>query len=317
MRSVTRGFRTLFLPSICVAAALLSQVPTQSEAAPLLGNSSSYGVSVNLELTTLGALDADLVIASTPSVSGSAPAPYDLDDSVASVSGTSSLNILNFGPLDALNVDTGLVEVTADSTVTGLGPGTAAATSTVADASLDINQLDLLISQSLISLNATEITSSADISGDYNAFTTTAGSSIAGTAGDASNQALLTVLGAEFLLEANAAPNTMFSIDSSFGGPLAGFVGSIDVFLNEQIATGDGVNSQGVEVNALRLAFNGVQVDIGGVSPTLLNGEVIFANSQAELNAVPEPSSMALLSVIGFGAIVGRYRRRRAVSKEV
>ena len=94
------------------------------------------------------------------------------------------------------------------------------------------------------------------------------------------------------------APNTTLI---SIGG-----VAGLDLLLNQQIITGDGITELGIEVNAVRLTFNGVELGLPLIDQAV-NGDIRIGHSQATMNAVPEPASLALL----FCGLIATHQGRR------
>ena len=82
----------------------------------------------------------------------------------------------------------------------------------------------------------------------------------------------------------------------------------LSIILNEQIFSGDGINSKGIITNAIDVSFNGFNLGTG-----LKSGNIILGQTRAAVTAspgaVPEPSTWAML-LIGFGAIGFSMRRR-------
>jgi hypothetical protein len=291
----------------------------------ITGESNAFGVSVDLGLVEDSASSSLLLNASvgpTPTAIGSAPAPYDHSDSAASASASGALDVGGIvGVTEIVDFDTGILEVAAQSDVTGSGgPRTTAAQATVNDVTFDVTSVSSLLSlSSFFTLDATQIASAADVSGGFGTLTPSGMTTITGTHGTAGNQAALTVLGVEFLLDSNPAPNTMFTIDSSAHTDLASLQGSIDVILNEQSLSGDISNSQSILVNGLHLRFNNVLAGLGDTSG-LLNGDVIVSHSEAAQQAVPEPGSMSLLAcgMAGLAGFAGWRRKgcRRGAARQ-
>jgi len=280
-------------------------------AAIISAESSAYGLSMDLELDIALLPNVTVGLTPQPTISGTAPAAYNLTNSQASANVDGQVDVGGLlGLVNIIDLETMLLEVNANSNVDGLaGIKSTSANATVNDLNLDINNVILLALNNFISLDATLIQSTASLEGDYGALSATGESTISGTHGLSNNQALLTVAGVDFLLDANAAPNTMISINSSVSG-LGSFVGNIDVILNEQTLSGDGNSFQSIDVNALRLNFNAVELDLGLISPVSLNGSLTIANSAANMSAVPvpEPSTFLFLSMVGLGGFVSRRR---------
>ncbi|MEO7299864.1 MAG: PEP-CTERM sorting domain-containing protein [Verrucomicrobiota bacterium] len=298
------------------------------------GASSAYGISANtqiIDLNTLLGIGVSLAVPPTPLVSGVAPAPYSLSNSLASFSATSgSSTVLGGG---TLGLSSGVLTVTASSTVDGgAGSRNAQGSSTVANFSSTTSltgRTSLLNSANLFGFTGSTVSSFASVTGDYGAFTTSGGSRIVDASGAGDGFTTFTVFGVNFNVAVNAlgevAPNTTLTINSSSSASFSDslgtdLTGSLSIILNEQILSGDGITSRGLEVNALHVTYNnagasffnalGIKVD----DANRVNGGFIVGHSQASLQAlqaVPEPSTCALFGIGGCLA----FLRFRALSK--
>jgi hypothetical protein len=182
-KKTTMAHRTNFLYAGLLSVGfslgtLLAGMPA-AEATVVSGSSSAYGLSVSLTLDVPILPDIDITVDPTPSVSGTAPPPYSLSDSLLS--------------LDVPNVlSTGLLEVNANSNVDGL-PGVRFAN---ADATVnDLSVLDILL---VAVLEATTIQSTAEVSGDFGALVATGTTTLEA----------LSILGIP-VLDVTPAPNTV------------------------------------------------------------------------------------------------------------
>src|SRR3982751_6865538 len=135
-------------------------------AAAQQASSSAYGVSANENVSAAGVVNANVTVGPIPQASGAAPPPYSDSNTVASVSENAALT-------------TGVTGVT-QSLQTGILTSTATGTSTAAQSSATVNNLQLsLAEQSLLTtlfgLNATTIqsTSQANSIGGLDASGTT------------------------------------------------------------------------------------------------------------------------------------------------
>jgi hypothetical protein len=175
-------------------------------------------------------------------------------------------------------VASGTATVSASSDVDGLaGTRSASGAALIADLELDLS----ILLTSVLSVGSGEISSSAGVTGDFGALGATGTSSFGGTS--------ITVNNVTFTLDPAYAPNTVVFDD-----------GFVLVMANEQIFAGDGAAARGITVNALRISLN-----VLGVS-----GDIVLAQSQAALAAVPEPGTGLLLGV-GLAALARTGRRRR------
>jgi hypothetical protein len=316
---------------------LVGLCPTTARAIVNQGEASAFGLFVNTDIVDQNNLLNLLVSADlgpTPSVSDTAPAPFNLSDSLLSAS-VSAGSLLNLGEgtivVNAATVDTSdTLDVTASSNVDGL-PGTrnADATASVENLSIDVNPVSvfsLLNTANVFSFDASLITSEAHASGDFGALVATGDSVIIDVNGVADGFLTFSVLGVNLDVAVDAmgqvAPNTTLNITSSLNALLGDSLGTdldgqITVILNEQILVGDGITSAGITVNAIHVLFENVGAEffnVLGISlgdTNLITGEIIVAQSHALLNAVPEPSSLAPLAFAAV-AMLSRGRRRWA-----
>lgn len=306
--------RAVFTCCLCFVAAPAS-------AGVISAASSGYGLSVDADVKVLSTVVIDVGVGPLPLASGTAPAAYSDSASLAQAHATGVLGIPLLGLTDIIDVDTGLLQVSAQSNVDGgAGARSVSALAAVNNTNATILNVGALLSLSnLLSLDATLIQSTASVSGTAGALSPSGSTTIAGVHGVSGNQALLTVLGTAFLLDLAPAANTRLTIDSSLGGHLASLVGSIDVTLNEQIVTGDMSTSAAIDVNAIHIAFHGLAVGLGATTG-LLNGDIIISHSEAEMCAlnngspeVPEPASLSLLSLgmLSLGALRWRAKNRK------
>jgi hypothetical protein len=161
-----------------------------------------------------------------------------------------------------------------------------------------VHDLSLGIFTTLFGLTVSEVHSSATITGDFNALNAVGSVSLVN--GSASSGI------SSQTLASNPAANTHIDVLSLFG--LAG----ISLTLNEQILTGDGLTSRGLEVNAIHLGFANFSSGAG-----VLNGDIIISHSAAQVqaqsdpvHALPEPATLAL-EALALTALP-LFRRRNA-----
>jgi hypothetical protein len=267
------------LATVCLG---LASTPALGQAA----SSSAYAVNANETVSAAGVVTGNVNVGPIAPSSGSAPPPYNVSNSVASVSQSANLTTGLGGVTQGLQ--TGLLTTNANGTATG-----AEATATVNNLMLSLQSNSLLAS--LLGLSATTIQSfsQANSVGGLDASGSTTleglllnGSVFGGTTFDGS-------------LFVNPAPNTILF---NAGGLL--------ITLNEQTLFGDGVTSTGISTNAIDIAFNNFALGTG-----LANGNIIIGHSEALATlgpaAVPEVSTWAMM-LLGFGAIGFAVRRRNA-----
>jgi PEP-CTERM motif len=186
--------------------------------------------------------------------------------------------LIPLGPLPLISA--GVATVNASTNVDGVTSGSRTASGDVTIANLDLDLVLGLVP--VIGVSSTQIFSSASVIGDVNALNDSGTSTFTNTS--------VTVQSATFTLDPNYAPNTVIVENLLY-----------KITANEQIYTGDGINSQGITVNALHIQLLGLL----GIS-----GDIVLGQSHASLTAaVPEPST-ALLIGIGLAGL-GVARRRR------
>lgn len=240
-----------------------------SHAAATAGNSNAYGVGGNVTATLV--IPISLTIANTPTVTGTAPAPYTNANQAASV---------NLSTLGLAGVETGIINVSAISNVDGAG-GVRAST-----ASAVVNGLDLGVLGSILSITANTITSTSTVTGDVSAPVGTSSSIITGLTVNAFGAAV------PVTAEALATPNFVL-LD------LAG----LRIVLNESIIS-PGATTASATTNAIHVSLNNV-VGIGGL--TGVSGDIIVGHSFAQ-QSIPEPAALTL-SLGALGLLMFRKRR--------
>jgi hypothetical protein len=144
-------FKSRFLSSSLAIAAICLSLSSNVGATVSSATSSAYGEYVDLTITPLLSAEIKTTSGPLPSVSGSAPAPYNLSTSFLSASASPFLS-------------TGLLTVNASSNV-DLLPGVRNA-----DANATVNDLSILLSSFGIDLTANTIQSTASVTGDFGNF---------------------------------------------------------------------------------------------------------------------------------------------------
>ena len=317
----------MFLKRFPLALSCLALVPmfwggSAARADVTSGTASAFGVEANVGLsaTVLGVgVNATLSAGPTPTASGSAPPPFNNSNSLASVAASASISAVGVGSLS-----TGILNVNAQSNATGTGAATTSASASVANlsTSLAVDALGGFGISGLVTLGATVVQSIAQVTGDIGALVPS------GTTTIVNGSFFVGTLDVSALVFASANPgsNTTITLNDAllFGG--TGVVtGSITVVLNEQIVTGNGNTSSGITVNAIDITFNQFAggVILGLPAGITLNGQIIVSQSRAGQTAqapggggggaqpVPEPSSLAMLGLIGVAGAIRRYRQRK------
>lgn len=295
-RTTSKGYGgRRWVTAIAVQSVLL--VGT-ANAAVVSGGSSGYGASVDLT-----ALAGALSLSAGPlpgGAMGTAPAPYNVSDSVLSLSlldsvCVTSLPLVGCTLYVSAGVTTGLLTGDASSDVDGgSGSRSASATGMVNDAAVNAGTGVLLnlFSTLGLGLTATTLSSSAMVSGDYGSFTPTGSSIIEDANLNVASVGLIA-------LDPNAAPNTV--VDPLGALSLLG----LTVILNGQISNCSAATCD-MAVNAMRIGF-----DNFAVGTALLNGDIIFGHSEAMLTAeatvIPVPSAVWLFGS-GMLAVFGIAR---------
>ena len=257
----------------------------QSPALAQSASSSAYAVGAHENVSAAGVVNATVNVGPIAQSSGAAPPSYNNSASVASLS-------------QSANLTTGAGAV-SQSFNTGLLTSNSSGTSTAAQGTATVNNLNLSVADSallgsLLGVSATTIqsTSQANSVGglDASGSTTIEGLSLYGLLLNGA-----TIDGSLFI---NPSPNTVLL-------SLAG----LTITLNEQTMLGDGINSLGISTNAIDVAFNNF-----ALGTNLVNGNIIVGHSEALASlssaAVPEPASWAMM-LLGFAGMgfVARHRR--------
>jgi uncharacterized repeat protein (TIGR01451 family) len=245
---------------LITAALLIAQLTTAGAvAAETTAASSSYGEAVNLSAVPILGGGVTVTSGPVPQVGGTAPGPYTQSTSLASVAASSSLT----GPI----LSTGVINVSASSPV----PATNQA---AASAEVDNPSLGIVGNLQLLTLSASQISSSAQIAGTCGtALTTTGSSQLTG--------AKLGGALASGTVNATPAANT----------ELLNILG-IRIVLNEQTVAGDGVTTSSLTVNAVHVYIaNALLTGLG-----VLSGDVVIAHSQASLdcNGLPNTADLSV-----------------------
>ena len=274
-----------------------------AQAAVVGGNSSSDFLTADLELALLplvvGGVVVDAELSGLASSSGVSPAPYSENPSAVSINANAGI-IPGGSSGDVLDVTSSAVTPSVSSNVDGLS-GIRFANSSHSIANLDLSVVELA-SADLISITAVAINVTSAVNGEFGSLDSVGTMNVEDLVIRVGNSVVAT-------LDGTIAPNTGINLSVSSGGLPLDIEGA-SLILNEQVTTGDGTSSLGLATNAISLRF--IETEVTGVGE--LNGSVLVGQTTAGLqaSAVPEPSSLALLGVVGFGGAFWRGRRKVA-----
>ncbi len=253
------------------AVALAVTLPSLAHATVVTGTSTAYGESISLTVTP-PIIGLGATVTSGPLPVASGTAPAPYN---------TSNSVLSAFVADVLA--TGVINVNAFSNFDGL-PGTR-----MTGAMSSVNGLTVGTLGGLLNLASTTLTSAAQVTGEFGALVASGSSLIQG----------LTINGVPLLVAMPTANDVLFS---GLG---------ITITANEQIVTGDGVNTAGIIVNALDISFANAIGVLNGVAG-FINGNIIIGQSSASQTAiaagggggggggpvgVPEPSSLIILGM--------------------
>jgi len=302
-----------------VAAASCSAMlmSPMANATVISSESSAYSLVIELGLDT-ALVNLDLNIIAPTGASGTAPAPYLLNDSVLGADVDLSAGVLEALSLATL-ADTTLLEASASSDVDGLaGDKTTNAETTVNDLGLSLINTLLPLGNigSAVSIGASTIFSEAQVSGDYGSFTATGNSYVEDLGVDLFGLGSVDFASLGFDVDVdgkiNSAPNFVIADINSIVG--------LNLTLNEQSSNCTALECS-ISVNALNLSFNAVDLSVFdlGLSGTI-DGSVIIGHSEASMTAsasataVPAPPTLWLFGLLGLGfALKARKNKAQRV----
>ncbi len=278
--------QSYFLGTAALALASVAFAPSAG-AAIVSANSEGYGLSVNLAL-----LGSNLLTVTAPAgVSGTAPAPYSLNDALLDLDVGATIPVVAQAHASA-----GIITGSANSNVDGsAGSKTTGASGGIEDLSINADLLSIFGLSSLLELDNLTLNSSAEITGDYGSMTASGGANITSLS--------LSILGQDIQIDANAGANSFINLNA------LGLIGAT-LILNEQIADcSDSFCS--MTVNALRLSLNGLA--------GLFDTDIIIGHSYAEMSAenisaVPVPAAVWLFGSAMVG-LAGFSRRKTSASE--
>jgi hypothetical protein len=209
--------------------------------------SSAFGESVSLNVAPGVGGAVTITSGPLPTVSGSAPPPYNSSNTVLSVTVSHGLT----GQI----LSTGVLTVNASSTVPA---------SEHVDAQATVDSVDIDIG-TLLTLDATSVSSSAEIEGPCGTLASSPTAVIVnGVLGG-------TLVPGGLTIPVNPAPNTVF-LDTA----------GVRVVLNEQFVGGDGIITETSTVNAIHIFLT--NVSLGNL---VVNGDLVISSSQAEVCCGP------------------------------
>jgi len=248
---------------------------------------SSGATAASLQLSALNVVQASATVAP---VSGSnPPATYNVSGGAAA---TNQSWLLVDGIVTDAYETLGLGVVTTQAFSNTSGLASATGTTTIANAGTTLKTTALGVPLVGLGITADNLTSTSTASIAAN------GSLVGTNASTITNLgisgSILGALSLDLSALANAGPNTV-ALD------LLG----LKLVLNEQSQTFVNSRDLFVQTNAIHLTLSNFVY--GG---SILSGEVILGHSQAEVSAVPEPASWAMM-MAGFGAIGFAMRRNR------
>jgi len=258
MRTLKSFSASLALPVLLVVSffSFTGNTLAQTE-----GNSSAYGVFAELDLLPLIGPVVGIDLGPVAPSSGSAPPDYSDSDSVLSASLSSGLT----GSI----LSTGLLSTDAISDI--------ANDTTSSSATVDGLNLSVVGLLPLLTIGADTVVTTAEVSGSCSEGNLTAtGTTTIENAGAGGT------LGLGLTIDSN--PTANFELINLLG---------IRVVLNEQIITGDGVNSRGITVNAIHVDLTNTVLSLIGA----LSGDIVIAQSQAEVvcNEVAGSSDLSMV----------------------
>lgn len=262
-----------------LAAALLGGLVvcgvSPADATVISGASDAFDALVDLEIPSQS---VDVMAGPVTSVSGTAPAPYDLFDSDV-------LGFVHGGVVFDANL-AATFSSAASSDVDGLaGVRTTDAAGGIDDVTITFSAF----STEILRLEISQIIASASVMGEY-------GSLAASGSTGPIDVMIDTPDWNQWSYQLTPAPNQVL-LDN----------GVVQIVANEQIVScggpSGGTDTCGIEVNALH-----VYID-GQINGAYTYGEVIVGHAFATMTAVPEPGTILL---VGAGLAILSLRRRRS-----
>jgi hypothetical protein len=265
-----------------VLGAALVTFPAMSA---VLVSSNATGASLSLSAASVVKATAtiDPVTGSTMTV------PFD---NTASVGASNQNWLITNGALVDTYSKLNVGAATSEASGSTSGLATATGTTTITNAGTTLQTGLVGIPVIALGIGADAITSTSTVSQGSDGLLHATGSSV--ITGLSLTGGLLGALSLDLSTLVTATPNTRVL---SLPG--------LSLTFNEQLLSGDGSNSLSLQTNAIHLSlsdylFNG----------SVLNGDVVLGQSQAQISAVPEVGTWAMM-IFGFGAIGYAMRRNR------
>ena len=230
-------------------------------------SSSAFGESVAVIVTPLVGLTATVTSGPLPTAAGAAPPPYNVSNTVASVTVSASA-AANSGLLQ-----TGILTANATSNVPG-------SNTTTANATVNNLNLDAVAFAGLLGIDATTVRSSVQIDGTCGATLNAVATTLI-----EGGQAFGSLLGVGGSVAINASPPPNFVLLN---------VAGIRVVLNEQSIAGNGVTLRSATVNAIHVYFTNAPVALLGI----LNGDIVIGHSEAQVQCAATTSADVALTIV-------------------
>lgn len=146
----------------------------------------------------------------------------------------------------------------------------------------------------LLNITSATIGSTSTSSGQYSALSSVGASILEGL--------MISVSGVNITIPLNPAPNTLLVLAGLGIDP--NIVANLSIMLNEQLPTGNGIDTSGINTNALHVSINALNLGL----ITGLNGDIVVGKSTSSLTAVPEPSALAIVMSGIAGCMIKRRR---------
>ena len=260
---MARRYLCIIIVTVAVAAISVAVHAQIAQSA----SSSAFGESVAVIVTPLVGVTATVTSGPLPTAAGAAPPPYNVSNTVASVTVSAS------AAANSALLQTGILTANATSNVPG-------SNTTTANATVNNLNLDAVAFSGLLGIDATTVRSSVQIDG-------TCGGTLNATATTLieGGQAFGSLLGVGGSVAIAAAPPPNF---------VALNVAGIRVVLNEQSIAGNGVTLRSATVNAIHVYLTNAPVALLGV----LNGDIVIGHSEAQVQCAATTSADVALTIV-------------------